>query len=77
MFNNPAQAIWKSLSIAPGTYTLKLTNDSRAYQLNEFLWPNEANGTPVWNAYVQMYAVYDDATTGSFNFGDWSFFKGI
>ena len=76
VFNNPAQVIYKTLSIAPGTYTLRLTNDSRAYQLNEFLWPNESNGAPVWNAYVQMLARYDDTSTGSFNFGDWSDFKG-
>ena len=72
VFGNPAAAIWKSFNLAAGTYALRLTADSRAYQLNEFLWPNETAGSPVWNAYVQMYAVYADNTTGSFNFGDWS-----
>jgi hypothetical protein len=76
VFNNPANAIWKELSISPGTYTLKLTADSHAYQLNEFLWPNENNSSPVWNAYVQMYAVYDDTSKESFNFGDWNRARG-
>lgn len=71
-----ADEIWKSLSILPGTYRLNLTTDSRAYQLNEFLWPGETNGIPVWNAYVQMYAVYNDTTTASFNFGEWVFQQG-
>lgn len=74
-FNNPANAIWKTLNISPGTYNLKLTADSRAYLLNEFPWTSNDNGPPMWNAYVQMYAVYDDATTGSFQFGDWPFHK--
>jgi hypothetical protein len=74
-FNNPANAIWKEFNISPGTYTLKLTAASRAYQLNEFRWTPNDNGQPVWNAYVQMYAIYNDATTGSFQFGDWSLFR--
>ena len=76
VFNNPANAIWKALSISPGTYTLKLTADSHAYQLNEFPWSDTDNSAPIWNAYVQMDAVYNDATTASFQFGDWSYFKG-
>lgn len=71
VFNNPANAIWKSLDFAPGTYTLRLTSDSRAYKLNAYLWGNESSSTPIWNAYVQMLAVYDDGQNKSFNFGDW------
>ncbi|MGQ9922013.1 MAG: hypothetical protein ACUVRZ_11915, partial [Desulfobacca sp.] len=48
---------------------------SRAYQLNEFLWANVV-ANPVWNAYVQMYAVLADSSTLSFAFGDWSFNQG-
>jgi hypothetical protein len=76
VFNNPANAIWKTLNISPATYKLNLTADSRAYQLNEFLWSNESSSSPVWNAYVQIYAVYEDNSTGSFNFGDWSHSRG-
>ncbi len=72
VFNHPEAAIWKSLEFLPGTYNLKLTETSRAYQLNAYLWPNENNFAPVWNAYVQMYAVFNDGGTQSFNFGDWS-----
>ncbi len=73
VFNNPANAIWKTLTVSPGTYKLKLTPDSQAYQLNEFLWGNEGNySTPIWNAYVQMYVEYNDGSNASFNFGDWS-----
>ncbi len=75
VFNNPAEAIWKKLTLSSGTYTLSLTADSHAYQLNEFLWPGESTD-PVWNAYVQMYAVYDDNSEGSFNFGDWTLARG-
>lgn len=76
VFGNPAAPIWKTLNLAAGTYVLRLTADSRAYQLNEFLWPNETAGSPVWNAYVQMYALYADSSTAGFVFGDWSFHQG-
>ncbi len=76
VFGNPTAPVWKSLNLAPGTYVLRLTPDSRAYQLNAFLWSNESPSASLWNAYVQMYAVYADSTTQSFAFGDWSLHQG-
>lgn len=76
VFGNPSAPVWKAVNLTAGSYVLRLTADSRAYQLNEFLWPNEAPGSEVWNAYVQMYAIYADSTTGGFTFGDWSLNKG-
>jgi len=76
VFNNPGSAIWKKIHLTSGTYQLKLTTDSRAYQLNDFLWTEPGSSLPVWNAYVQMYVEYDDATSESFNFGDSSRARG-
>lgn len=59
-FNSPASEIWKSVSLAKGTYTISLADSSSAYNLIDY-W-----GGNMWNAYVQIWAEYDD----SFNFGD-------
>jgi hypothetical protein len=68
-FNQPAAVIWKSVSLAAGTYSLYLTADSRAYDIKDYVWPNETVDH-IWNCYVQILADYVSSTE-SFNFGDW------
>jgi|WetSurMetagenome_2_1015567.scaffolds.fasta_scaffold41682_2 hypothetical protein len=63
--------IWKSIGLGPGTYALKLTSDSRAYNLSDYAWPGETSPpVPNWNAYVQIYADYGGGPNASFNFGE-------
>ena len=57
---NPVTPIWKSLSLAKGTYDISLADSSSAYNLLDY-W-----GGDMWNAYVQIQTEYGD----SFNFGD-------
>ena len=59
-FNNPTQPIWKSVFLERGIYDVSLAPDSSAYNLRGYWGGND------WNAYVQMWADYDD----SFNFGE-------
>jgi PEP-CTERM motif len=59
-FNTPSNAIWKSIYLTSGSYEISLSDNSEAYNLMDY-W-----GGNMWNAYVQMWADYDD----SFNFGD-------
>jgi hypothetical protein len=68
-FNFPSKPIWENISLNPGTYTLSLTSDSRAYNLSDYAWPNETP-VPSWNAYVQIYADYGGGQNASFNFGE-------
>ena len=68
VYNSPSQQIWKSVSFAAGEYTLRLTSDSRAYDLTDYTWPNEG-ARQIWNAYVQIYAVFSGGGTASFSFG--------
>lgn len=71
-FNQPAAAIWKSLTLPAGNYRLRLTPDSRAYDLKAFAWPNET-AQSLWNAYVQIHGRYQGGGTFDLAFGDWSF----
>lgn len=71
-FNNPnAQYVWKTLTLPAGQYILRLAQDSEAYNLKSYLWPRETlQDLNVWNAYVQMDAVYENNQgTASFAFG--------
>jgi len=71
--NNRSNQIWKEISFSPGMYKIRLTDTSRAYQLNEFLWGDQGNESPLWNAYVQMLAIYNDNSWDAFNFGEGSY----
>jgi hypothetical protein len=75
VFNDPSAEIRKSLGVtlSPGWYELRLTPDSEAYNLNDYIWPNESEN-PLWNAYVQIWADYGGLGE-SFAFGDWSFWQ--
>ncbi|MBI4642561.1 MAG: hypothetical protein HY743_02230 [Deltaproteobacteria bacterium] len=70
---HPSSTIMKTLALTAGTYTLRLTSDSEAYNLKSYQWPNE---TPadlnVWNAYVEILAVYKNDTNESFQFGGYT-----
>ncbi len=72
VFNQPAAPIWKSLSIPAGSYRLRLTADSRAYDLQAVPWPNESQQS-LWNAYVQIHGRYQGGGTFDLAFGDWSY----
>jgi len=61
-FNNPSQPVWSSVFLERGIYDVSLAPDSSAYNLSDYWEGND------WNAYVQMWADYDD----SFNFGEGS-----
>ena len=60
MFSAPQDPIWKSIYLTQGTYDLNLASTSGAYNLVDY-WKDNS-----WNAYVQIWADYDD----SFSFGD-------
>ena len=62
-FNNPSQPIWTNVFLEKGIYDVSLAPDSSAYNLLDYWGENN------WNAYVQMWAEYDD----SFNFGEGSY----
>ncbi|HHP7236284.1 MAG TPA: VPLPA-CTERM sorting domain-containing protein [Desulfobacterales bacterium] len=68
-FHAPSEVIWKRLSLNAGTYVLRLTDDSGAYNLSDYTWPNETPGS-AWNAYVQIFADYGGTGSDSFNFGE-------
>ena len=57
---NPVTPIWKSISLAHGTYQISLADSSSAYNLLDY-W-----GDDMWNAYVQISTNHGD----SFSFGD-------
>jgi len=59
-FNNPASEIWAGVYLPQGSYEISLSDDSSAYNLADY-W-----GENMWNAYVQIWAAYND----SFNFGE-------
>ncbi len=61
-FNSPDNDIWKSVYLTAGLYNISLTDTSSAYNLIDY-WDGDQ-----WNAYVQIWAAYDD----SFNFGNGS-----
>lgn len=63
--------IWKTLTdLSPGWYSLRLTSDSQAYNLKDYKWPKETADLNVWNAYVQIDAIYqNNKSTASFAFG--------
>lgn len=68
-------SVFQTLTLPAGVYTLKLAQNSEAYNLQGYQWPNETLHQDVWNAYVQIYAVYqDNKGTASLAFGgfnDW------
>lgn len=64
-FKHPADEIWKSIHLNAGSYEISLAPGSSAYNLDS-IWGNNDWGTNRWNAYVQIWADYDE----SFNFGD-------
>lgn len=61
-FNSPADQIWVSHYFDQGYYEINLSDNSSAYNLEDY-W-----GQDSWNAYVQIWAAYDD----NFNFGEGS-----
>ena len=70
-FKNPGSEIWTSIHLSEGWYELGLAEDSKVYNLTNYIWPNECENA-VWNAYVQILADYGGSSE-SFAFGDWSF----
>ena len=70
---NPSSSVFQTLTLPAGVYTLRLAQNSEAYNLQGYQWPNETTHQDVWNAYVQIYAVYqgNNGTTslafGGFN----------
>jgi hypothetical protein len=55
---NPSSSVFQTLTLPAGAYTLSLAQNSEAYNLQGYQWPGETTHQNVWNAYVQIYAVY-------------------
>ena len=67
---HPSDSVFKTLTLPAGEYTLRLTQNSEAYNLQAYRWPGEKTHQDVWNAYVEIYAVYQNgASPASFHFG--------
>ena len=67
---NPSGSVFKTLTLPAGVYTLSLAQNSEAYNLQGYQWPGETTHQNVWNAYVQIYAVYQgNQGTASLAFG--------
>jgi hypothetical protein len=66
---NPSDSVFKTLTLPAGVYTLSLAQNSEAYNLQGYRWPGETKHQNVWNAYVEIYAVYQNGEDASFHFG--------
>ena len=70
-----SSSVFQTLTLPAGVYSLRLAQDSLAYNLQGFQWPGEKTHQDVWNAYVEIYAVYPDGTGRSFSFGGFNSFQ--
>jgi hypothetical protein len=67
---NPSSSVFQTLTLPAGVYTLRLAPNSEAYNIQGYQWPGETTHQDLWNAYVQIYAVYqDNKGTASLAFG--------